>query len=70
MSQTRLQTVFLFCFGLKWIALGLRIMETIGEEAISSKFQDLKADCFEFLCLYFEKQNGMIRFVSVCFICC
>ena len=40
---------------------GLRIMETIGEEAISSKFQDLKADCFEFLCLYFDKQTGILH---------
>ena len=40
-------------------------METIGEEAITSKFQDLKADCFEFLCLYFEKQTGMMFFIFI-----
>ncbi|ETO17641.1 hypothetical protein RFI_19679, partial [Reticulomyxa filosa] len=37
------------------------IMESLGNEATTSKFQDLKATCFDFLCLYLSKQVPALK---------
>jgi len=39
----------------------LTIMEALGNEATTSKFQDLKATCFDFLCLYLSKQTPALK---------
>jgi len=39
----------------------LTIMEALGNEATNSKFQDLKATCFDFLCLYLSKQPPSLK---------